>query len=263
MPRGSGTGRSKSRTPPTELTYGCHRSLPPQVGDETYPVHTGTEDRLGSQRPVEQARARDARPERQRDGRHPGRVVASSAPLPPGPSWRRSRPARPRATPPRTSRPASPASMPKWRTPSRGAGSPDISAVSGASTGRPASGNDAEPLWIRDERLRMRPGGRGINALRSSPCGVRVCRPLWHGPCSRARHEATRDIAPHARDPHPRHAVGERLRPRRERGPDPIALVRHGVVRLQPPKGRAFEKPASSTGWEARGARSAASPSRR
>ena len=30
------------------------------------------------------------------------------------------------------------------------------------------SANDTEPLWIRDEPLRMRPGGRGINALRSS-----------------------------------------------------------------------------------------------
>ena len=63
----------------------------------------------------------------------------------------------------------------------------------------PTSANDTEPLWIRDERLRMRPGGRGINALCSSFCGIRVCRPPWHGLCPRGGHEATRDVAPHAR----------------------------------------------------------------
>ena len=73
-----------------------------------------------------------------------------------------------------------------------------IWAVSGAGAGRPTSANGTEPSWIRDERLRMRPPGRGHHAQQSSLRGVRVCRPLWHGPCSRGRHEATRDIAPHA-----------------------------------------------------------------
>jgi hypothetical protein len=50
-----------------------------QVGDETYPVHTGTEDRLRSERPFWQACARDARPVRQRDGYHSGRVVELEA----------------------------------------------------------------------------------------------------------------------------------------------------------------------------------------
>ena len=58
--------------------------------------------------------------------------------------------------------------------------------------GRTRSPNETESSGIRDESSRTPAWRPRIIALRSGLCAVRVCRPLWHGSCSQARHEAAR-----------------------------------------------------------------------